>query len=381
LARETAAILDALAANAAEGFEQALSLPPAIYHDPAILELEVEQLFRREWLCAGRAAEIAEPGDYIARDLAGAPVVAIRQRDGRVRAFANVCLHRAAQLLEGDGHAARISCPYHSWTYDLDGQLVGAPFMQQTPGFDVRHHRLTELRCETWQGFVYVNADAGATPLSTRLAGLATLIEDYRMADYVPVYSTEETWPTNWKCLVENYMDAYHIHRVHRASFAKYGSSEALTTLLDGEDGWSCHYVQEEAGRKAVAPHPDNDWLRRENHHRTWLINVFPAHTMQLQPDMLWYLSLIPQGIEAVRVRWAVSIPREILEGSSDRQAVIDEVMSLVHQVNSEDKPVVENVFRTTASPHATRGRLSYLERNVWQFGRYLARRLCPVSD
>jgi phenylpropionate dioxygenase-like ring-hydroxylating dioxygenase large terminal subunit len=92
---------------------------------------------------------------------------------------------------------------------------------------------------------------------------------------------------------------------------------------------------------------------------------------------MLWYLSLIPAGIDSVRVRWGVSIPREMLDGADDRQGVIDEVMALVHQVNGEDKPVVENVFNATRSPHAGQGRLSYLERNVWQFGRYLARGLC----
>jgi phenylpropionate dioxygenase-like ring-hydroxylating dioxygenase large terminal subunit len=376
LTRDTASILEALGANASAGFENAQSLPPGIYHDPEILRLETDRLFRREWLCMGRLAEMPEPGDYIARDLAGAPVFVIRQRGERVRAFANVCLHRGARLLDGDGHVSRISCPYHSWTYDIDGQLVGAPFMQETPGFDVKASRLVELACETWEGFVYVNADADAEPLAERLAGLSRLVGDYRMADYEPVFMTEETWPTNWKCLVENYMDAYHVHRVHRDSFAKNGSSEEVTTLLDGEDGYTCHYVQEAEGPKAVSPHPDNTWIRDENRHRTWLVNVFPAHTMQLQPDMLWYLSLIPDGIDAVRVRWGVSIPREILDGADDRQLVIDGVMALVHQVNAEDKPVVENVFSATRSPHAEQGRLSYLERNVWQFGRYLARRL-----
>jgi hypothetical protein len=173
-------------------------------------------------------------------------------------------------------------------------------------------------------------------------------------------------------------MDAYHIHRVHRESFAKYGSSEEQTILLDGEASYTCHYVQEEEGPKAVRPHPDNTWIQDENRHRTWLINVFPAHTMQLQPDMLWYLSLLPDGVDKVRVRWGVSIPREILDSAKNRESVIAETMELVHQVNGEDKPVVGNVFNATRSPHASQGRLSYLERNVWQFGRYLARKLRP---
>jgi choline monooxygenase len=303
-------------------------------------------------------------------------VFVIRQRDGDVKAFANVCRHRAASLLEGDGHVAKISCPYHSWPYELDGQLIGAPFMQETPGFDVKMQRLRELRCDTWQGFVYV-CQGDAPTLGDRLASLGDMVGDFRMGEYEPVYTTEETWNTNWKCLVENYMDAYHVHRVHRDSFGKYGSSEEQTHLFDGEDSYSYHYVQEETGNKSVSPHPDNTWIRDENRHRTWLINIFPAHTMQLQPDMLWYLSMLPDGVDKVRVRWGVSIPREILEGASDRQAVIDEQMDLIHQVNGEDKPIIENVFRTTRSPDAIQGRLSYLERNVWQFGRYLARNLC----
>lgn len=378
MAGHAESILAALAANANAGFENACSLPPGIYHDPEILDLELQRLFREEWLCIGRLAEMSDPGDYISRDLVDAPVIVIRQRDGSVRAFANVCLHRAARLLEGDGHVSRISCPYHSWTYDLDGQLVGAPFMTKSPGFNVKDHTLAELNCTTWEGFVYVNLDPAAEPLAGRLAGLAGMVGDYRMADYEPVFTTEETWPTNWKCLVENYMDAYHIHRVHRESFAKYGSSEEQTILLDGEASYTCHYVQEEEGPKAVRPHPDNTWIQDENRHRTWLINVFPAHTMQLQPDMLWYLSLLPDGVDKVRVRWGVSIPREILDSAKNRESVIAETMELVHQVNGEDKPVVGNVFNATRSPHASQGRLSYLERNVWQFGRYLARKLRP---
>jgi len=369
-------ILKLLANNANEDFADSRTLPPAIYHNPGILQLETDRLFRREWICLGRLAEIPDTGDYICRDIIDSPVFVVRQRDQSVKAFANVCVHRSARLLESDGHVTRISCPYHCWTYGLDGQLIGAPFMKQTPGFDVRSHRLKELHCDTWEGFIYVNLDPGATPLSEHLSALSEQIGNFRIEDYVPVFSREETWNTNWKCLVENYMDAYHIHRVHKDSFGKYGSSEEQTHLFDGNDAFTYHYVQEEEGPKSVHAHPDNTWLQGADRSRTYLINIFPSHTMQLQPDMLWYLSILPNGLDMVSVRWAVSIPREILAASSDRQAHIDELMELLHQVNSEDLPIVENVFRTTRSPEAGQGPLSYLERNVWQFGRYLARRL-----
>jgi phenylpropionate dioxygenase-like ring-hydroxylating dioxygenase large terminal subunit len=370
-------LLQLLAENASASFDAAKSLPPSIYHSSEILELERERLFRKEWICLGRTAEIPKQGDFLCRDIIDAPVFVVRQRDDSVKAFANVCVHRSSRLLSGAGHVSRISCPYHSWTYELDGQLIGAPFMDKTPGFDVANHKLKVLPCETWEGFIYVSLHAEPIPFATRLGALTDLVADFRMPDYVPVFAEEETWDTNWKCLVENFMDAYHLHRVHKHSFGKHGSSEDQTELFAGEEAFTYHYVQEDEGPSSVNAHPDNTWLQGSDRRRTWLISIFPSHVIQLQPDMLWYLSILPIGLDKVNIRWAVSIPAEILDSAEDRQSTIDDMMGLLHQVNSEDRPVVENVFRTTASPDAVQGPLSYLERNVWEFGRYLARNLC----
>jgi phenylpropionate dioxygenase-like ring-hydroxylating dioxygenase large terminal subunit len=372
----TEELLGALAENADRDFTSAQSPPPAIYHDAGIFRLELERIFRREWICLGRLAEIPQPGDYVCRDITESPVFVVRQRDHSVKAFANICAHRAAQLLTDSGHATRISCPYHSWTYELDGRLVGAPFMQDTPGFSIGAHRLKELACDTWEGFIYVNLDPDARPISSRLDILSGMIGDYRIRDYVPVFSQTETWETNWKCLVENFMDAYHIHKVHKNSFGKYGSFEEQTHLFDGEDTYSYLYVQEDDGPDSNQAHADNTWLKGAKRNRTYVINVFPSHVMQLQPDMLWYLSILPHGTEQVKIRWAVSVPGEFLDAGKAGQAHIDDEMSLLHQVNSEDKAIVENLSKTTRSPDAGRGPLSYLERNAWQFGRYLARKL-----
>jgi phenylpropionate dioxygenase-like ring-hydroxylating dioxygenase large terminal subunit len=369
-------LLRLLADNANAPFEKARSLPPAIYHSPEILKLEIEKIFRSEWICLGRTAEIPKAGDYICRDIIDTPVFAIRQKDKSIKAFSNVCLHRSACLLAGDGHVSRISCPYHSWTYELDGQLIGAPFMQETTGFETKNYSLNEFPCEIWEGFVYIALGARPTSIEERLSDLTSLVSGFRMADYVPVFAEEETWDTNWKCLVENFMDVYHLHRVHRNSFSKYGSSEDQTTLFPGGDAFAYHYVQDEEGPRSVQAHPQNTWLKGPDRLRTWLINIFPAHTIQLQPDMLWYLSILPDGLEKTRIRWAVSIPGEILDSAKIKQVHIDEVMALLHQVNSEDRPIVESVSQTTRSPAAVQGPLSYLERNVWDFGRYLHRKL-----
>ena len=372
----TADILRSLSDNAGTDFANAQSLPPAIYHNQEIYDLEVGRLFHRGWICVGRTAEIPNPGDFISYDIVGEPIFVIRQKNRTIKAFPNVCLHRCSRLLDGEGHVSKVSCPYHSWTYDLGGQLIGAPFMQKTPNFDRKSYRLDQLSCETWEGFIYVSLDPDASPIASKLQNLQNEIAEFRMADYVPVYQEHEVWHTNWKCLVENFMDVYHLHRVHADSFNKYSSYEHATELFPGEDAYSYHFVQEDAGAHSVAANPDNSWLKGDKRHRTYLINLFPAHVVQLQPDMLWYLSILPDGLDRVKIRWAMSIPSEILQAAQDRDAVIAGQLDLLKQVNSEDRPTVERVFQGTQAVAARQGPLSWLERNCWDFGRYLAREL-----
>src|SRR6516165_9951223 len=145
---ETAALLSRLAELAGGPLQQATALPPGFYHDPAIFELERERLFRRGWLSPGLAAEIAKPGDYLTFSIDDQPIMTLRGADNRIRSFSNVCLHRMMRLLDGRGNCARIVCPYHAWTYGIDGRLVGAPHMKLTPGFEPRAHHLPEIRTE-----------------------------------------------------------------------------------------------------------------------------------------------------------------------------------------------------------------------------------------
>lgn len=369
-------LLDALCENAARPIADALSLPPAAYHSDELLELERQRLFYRGWLCVGRSAEIPQAGDFLTVDIIDQPVLVVRQKDGSICALPNVCLHRCSRLLRGSGHVSRISCPYHSWTYDLAGRLIGAPFMQKTPRFDVSEHRLQPYPCETWEGFVYVSLDRNAAALGPELAPLTREISDYRIADYAPVFDQQETWHTNWKCLVENFMDVYHLHSVHADSFNKYTSSEDSTEFFHGGDAYAYHFVQEDGGPHSVAAHVDNDWLRGDKRTRLYLVNIFPAHVMQLQPDLLWYLSILPDGVDRVRIRWAISVPREILDAATDRDALIRRQLDLLLQVNGEDRQAVEGVFQATRSRRAAQGPLSWLEQNVHDFCRYLAREL-----
>src|SRR5579863_7544739 len=190
----TRSALDALLATAARPFEDATAMPPAVYTSPDILALEQQRIFRQEWICVGRASAIAEPGAYLTYEIAGQPIVVLRDNTGTIRAFSNVCLHRYSILLEGTGRTSAIICPYHAWTYGLDGALRGAPHMDRTPGFCRDNYRLPELRTETWQGWIYVTLNPDIAPVAERLSKLTGMIHQYHMENYIETFRDELVW-------------------------------------------------------------------------------------------------------------------------------------------------------------------------------------------
>jgi phenylpropionate dioxygenase-like ring-hydroxylating dioxygenase large terminal subunit len=152
-------------------FPEARTLPPRWYREPALYEREVEQVFRREWFCVARADQIPRSGSYLALDLLGEPLVAVRDLEGRLRVLSRVCRHRAMPVVLGRGEARSFQCPYHRWTDGLDGRLLAAPEMERTEGFDRARCRLPELRVEEFEGFVFASFDPDAVPLAPRLEG------------------------------------------------------------------------------------------------------------------------------------------------------------------------------------------------------------------
>ena len=152
------------------------TLPAWCYTSPAFYRREVERIFMKVWNFLGSADRIPNPGDYFTLNFVGVPVIILRDAKGKLRAFANTCRHRGSELLEGEGNCKLIVCPYHSWTYELDGALRGAPEMDQTHGFDRKDYGLIPIKLDTWGGFLFINFDPDAAPLQTYLGALPETI-------------------------------------------------------------------------------------------------------------------------------------------------------------------------------------------------------------
>lgn len=364
-------------------------LPAQAYTSAEVLAAERHSIFSRSWTCVCRAADLPQIGDHLTAEIPAddrvtgehESIIVVRGDDGQLAAFRNVCVHRCSALLDGTGNSARITCPYHAWTYRLDGQLVAAPHMQRTIDsagrpFDTADHRLSRLALEQWEGFVFVSAAAEPAPLSPTLTPLREVIGRYRLDGYVPVHQQVDVWETNWKCLVENFMDAYHVFKVHRNSFNKAGDSTAATTIHEGTDAVAHHVVVDSPTSGLGVAHRDNESLEGTWRHATILAAVFPTLVMQVQPDFLWYLDISPLGTDRVRIRWDVSVAPEMFEAHAKSDTYVAEILDLLTLVNSEDMPIVEGVLRGLRRNDVARGPLSYLEGNVFDFDRYVSRSL-----
>ena len=201
--------------------EGATTLPARFYTGRGIFERELDLFFRSTWVFAGRAEEVPRKGDYILRDLAGDSIIITRagEADDTVRAYYNTCRHRGTRLCtEAHGHfAGAIQCPYHSWTYDLAGRLIGAPHMDGTAGFDKAKIRLNTIATEVWEGFVFVNLIEDPDPLADHLAALPEKFAGWQMGRLRRAHHIVYDIAANWKLLIQNFNECLHCPNVHPA--------------------------------------------------------------------------------------------------------------------------------------------------------------------
>jgi choline monooxygenase len=363
--------------------EAASAMPPEVYTCSDFHALEQSRIFAREWLCIGREDSIAKPGDYLTYSIGEQPIFAVRGKHGDIRSFANVCLHRMMRLLEGKGNCKRIVCPYHAWTYDIDGRLVRAPHMERTAEFDVSDYRLPEIRCEVWEGWIFVTLNPRIEPVADRLEALQAVVERYRMSDYVEILQQDYEWNTNWKCLTENFMEGYHLPVAHRASVGAYFSAQETQFSQNRlHEAFTFQTFVKTSDAPIGTAHPDNERLQGRWRKISVLVTIYPSHMFALAPDHLWYLSLQPNGTDKVKIRFGAAFAPEVLAASEDRERLIRETTEFLEQVNAEDRFLVEGIFQGVKGALSKPGRLSWLERENHEFTQYLARCLAgPLSE
>ena len=198
--------------------ERSFTLPARAYTDPSVLEAEKEAIFTKSWWCAGHRSRLAKAGDYITTEIFDQGIVVVRGKDGALRAFYNVCQHRGHELVKGDGSAKALVCPYHAWTYNIDGTLKTARLTKSMPDFERCKFDLKPVRVAEMCGFVFVNLDPDAEPLAKQMEGLEAEIRKYcpHVDDLVFAHRDRFEIAANWKVVIDNFLECYHCHPAHK---------------------------------------------------------------------------------------------------------------------------------------------------------------------
>lgn len=353
---------------------EAESLPAWCYTDPAFHRLEVERLFMKVWNFVGRADLMPKPGDYLAADVAGIPIILVRGMDDKIRAFANSCRHRGTQLLTGEGNCRAIVCPYHSWAFDLDGRLVSAAGMEETAGFDKDDHALVPLRLESWEGFLFVNFDDGAESLADYLGTLPDHIASYNFPDMVT--TRRKVWDVacNWKVYLENQRESYHIPTVHRESLG-----DQIAAPLDASGAWSGSLIPVEQtaailkGETTPFPViPTRTGAALEGSH---FLGLYPNIYFVATSDCFWWMEIKPRGPARIELVVGSGFPRETV-ARDDFDQVVERYYRRWDMSHDEDNRICEQQQAGLTSPLALPGRLARREWGVNAVDRWIVERM-----
>ena len=361
-----------LAANVAVPFTRARAMPKSVYTAPEFLDAEMELIFGKEWYCVGRASGLKEPGDYIAFELAGEPLMVIRGADGKIRCQSNVCLHRMSTILEGRGNRRIITCPYHGWSYETDGRLRGAPAMKANEGFCKENYRLPQLRCQEWLGWLMVSLNPEAKPVAEHFADVEALIRPYDMTNYTEWFNESFVWNTNWKVLAENFMESYHLPVCHSGTIGGLSKlDEVICPPSPPHFNW--HTILKDPAFRIACAHPSNTRMEGDLRRTTFLLALYPSLLITLTPGYFWYLSLHPRSVGQVHVTFGGGMSNDFLN-DPDVPGLFATLKDRLDKVNVEDKGCTERVYRGLCAELSVPGHLSHLERPNYDFAAYLSR-------
>jgi len=366
--------IDKLRENVSLPFEQARAMPSEVYTSQDFLKHELSDIFSKDWFCVGRASALANPGDYVTQELAGQPIAVIRDKDGILRAMSNVCLHRMSTLLEGRGNKRSIVCPYHAWTYNLDGSLRGAPAMTLNDGFCKDSYKLPQVRCEEWLGWVFVSLNMDAQSVAIQLAQVESLVSGYDMTNYTETFYETHIWDTNWKVLAENFMESYHLPVCHAGTIGGLSKLEEMV-CPPGLPAFNYHTILKDDKLRIAMAHKNNTRLTGEMRRTTFLLAIYPSLLITLTPGYFWYLTLHPEGVGKVRIGFGGGMSDDYAD-DGDAQGNFIKLKELLDEVNVEDKGCTEKVYRGLCSTLAKPGHLSHLERPNYDFARYISARI-----
>jgi choline monooxygenase len=360
--------------------ESAETLPNWCYTSQAFYEAEREHIFLKHWICAGHESRVPNPGSFITFDFVGIPMIVARAKDGVVRAFVNACRHRGGEVAAGTGECAAFKCPYHAWTFALDGNLIGTPMFEESATFRRADYGLTQVRLERWAGYLWMNFDPDAPGLLAYLGDLPERVAAWKPEEMVLARHKVTTVAANWKQYYENFSDPYHVPFVHRQSL---NFKPVSRRQLHDPAIYRGNYVMHRAwfeGTRSVQPgetaFPEMPIPAEDR--GTFYPWVYPTAGMGFAIDSLFCVQVFPEGPEQMRIERDLLVPKAYTE-LPDYETTLANHLKSQDIVQSEDIPIFEMQQRSMHSPVYKPGRFATLDHLVhdcqnWLLDRVLDR-------
>lgn len=359
--------LRAKIARVYEPLADARHVPGEFYASPHIADVEKERIFLKTWLCVGRVEEIPEVGDYTTCVIADEPFVLARDESREVVAYMNMCLHRGVEVVTGKGNAKDFSCPYHAWLYDIGGNLITAPRMKETHA-DLKNCRMRRLQSVTWRGWIFVTFNADPVPFGEFIAPFEgeTLwwfkTEQCRLAEKMVIEVD-----CNWKLLVENLVDVYHVPVLHKGTFGgfvKKGKNDAFDVDLLPQGGWAYEQKAKAHSKTGTRTFPILPWLEGMADDTSFRAGIYPNLSLSMRVDSLRMWQVWPVTPSKTRLEIYLMFPEVAFEDPNFRTN-LEDYKAFITQLVSEDASMVVSLQRAMKSPFYEPGPLSGLESAV----------------
>jgi phenylpropionate dioxygenase-like ring-hydroxylating dioxygenase large terminal subunit len=366
--------------------ENAHTLPGWAYTSSAFYEAEMRNIFTREWIGVCRQEAIGQPGDYFCAELVGEPIVILRNKRGEVAAFLRTCRHRGACVVEGRGNARFFRCPFHGWTYNLDGALISARGMDESADFQASEWPLQPLRCEIWQGLVFVNLDADASALAPRLSRLDETLESYQVADLRASGAMVFHNQCNWKLGTEQAMDMYHVPDTHflpRAAnwvgraYAEHDPDGIWSSLHTTSRDREHPYVT--GTNEVKTSFPAIDGLTDVQLGSFSLFLIYPSTIIAVLPQGAMTFFFHPQAADRTRVELNLHFTQAAFEMLNFDECLRQSQEGFI-VTNNQDMASARATQRGMQSRFLPPGRFSSGEHTTWELQRYVIQQVAGAA-
>ena len=334
---------------------EATTFPAEMYTSEKVYQLEKERIFGKTWYYVGHLSQLQGPSSFFTVDIAEQPLVILLNKASELRGFFNICTHRAGPVALGSGKCSRLTCLYHAWSFDLEGNLRGIPDMETAENFDLVNHALTAVKVDTWGPFIFVNLDPKCQPLAVQLGELPEMFKRYRLSEWARVHSIDYWTDTNWKLYVENNTENYHEPSVHPVLAKYYNHIEA--------EARSYYYLQytpsltdSEGINSSPKPGLNIEGLNAREMNGVSTISFFPNFAWIMGPNVAIIYLIDPQGVSRTRVRWDWLVPNTAAAKSPEN---LEPLIEFFDNIQKEDLQLLPEVQKRIQSLGYHPGRLS----------------------